>query len=540
MTTTPADRARRRAGAARRREHQDHQHEHHEPRQLPRAEQQAAEHQRHDQRRERDVVGATCRRDADQHAVAARAAASRAGPDSRSRRTARLPATAASRRGRARARAAPERAGSWRIVARVLVARVRLTVGPGSGTCAGSCGHQNRLRPCEHLGAHRGAADVAGLPCAPVDVDLAAVVVARAAAGPSPRACARAGRCRSGRCARPRPSARPGRPTSRSQLAAPQRVAGPQRVDPVPEQHLGAVDVADTGEHRLVHQQRADRRPAALDPLPRRGSGSASARSGSGPERGDDRVALLAGRAGRRRWRRAGRRTPGRRRRRDQPQPDLADRRRHAPAPSCTSNLPYRPEVDVDEPVARRTRRTGACPPTRRRRSRGRRRAPRPRRTGPAGCSTAHRAGRRRSRSASPASRWRVCPSGIGRRPPAAPTRAAAAGRRSSRSRRASPIRRTCRSSPVNGGGEEHLDEAGHVLERVHPAADGDDVGVVVLAGQHARSPRYQASAQRMPVDLVGRDLLAVAGAADHDAEAARPSRGRRRRASAARRQKTG
>jgi hypothetical protein len=38
-----------------------------------------------------------------------------------------------------------------------------------------------------------------------------------------------------------------------------QRAARGQRRDAVAEQHLGAVDVADPGEHRLVHQQRGDR-----------------------------------------------------------------------------------------------------------------------------------------------------------------------------------------------------------------------------------------------------------------------------------------
>ena len=66
----------------------------------------------------------------------------------------------------------------------------------------------------EHLGAHRRAADQARLSVAPVDVDLAPVVVDAAAAGPSPPACAPGARCRSCRCARPRASARRGRPTS--------------------------------------------------------------------------------------------------------------------------------------------------------------------------------------------------------------------------------------------------------------------------------------------------------------------------------------
>ena len=54
---------------------------------------------------------------------------------------------------------------------------------------------------------------------------------------------------------------------------------------PVPEQHLGAVDVADAGEHGLVHQQRADRRSGCARSAARRAAGSAPRRSGSGPSR---------------------------------------------------------------------------------------------------------------------------------------------------------------------------------------------------------------------------------------------------------------
>src|SRR3546814_2140094 len=37
----------------------------------------------------------------------------------------------------------------------------------------------------------------------------------------------------------------------------------------VPEEDLGAIDVAHSGDHRLVHQQLADRALAPADPLPR-------------------------------------------------------------------------------------------------------------------------------------------------------------------------------------------------------------------------------------------------------------------------------
>ena len=76
----------------------------------------------------------------------------------------------------------------------------------------------------------------------------------------------------------------------------------PVGVDPVPEQHLGAVDVADPGHHVLGHQQGADRHLGPGDPGPgpfRVGVG----RSGSGPSR-----AMIAS-AFRRRDQLAGRRS---------------------------------------------------------------------------------------------------------------------------------------------------------------------------------------------------------------------------------------
>jgi hypothetical protein len=53
--------------------------------------------------------------------------------------------------------------------------------------------------------------------------------------------------------------------------------ARPERRDAVPEQQLGPIDVADAGEHRLVHEQRTDGRAAAGDAPERRaavGAGS--------------------------------------------------------------------------------------------------------------------------------------------------------------------------------------------------------------------------------------------------------------------------
>ena len=76
------------------------------------------------------------------------------------------------------------------------------------------------------------------------------------------------------------------RNTRSAQIAVPPLVgelaAGTRRVDALPEQHLGPVDVAHARDDRLVHQQRPDGGAAAADPR-QAASGSASARSGSGP-----------------------------------------------------------------------------------------------------------------------------------------------------------------------------------------------------------------------------------------------------------------
>ena len=47
-----------------------------------------------------------------------------------------------------------------------------------------------------------------------------------------------------------------------------QLVAGQLRVEPVAEQRLRAVDVAHSGDHGLIHEQRRQRRPGAGDPGP--------------------------------------------------------------------------------------------------------------------------------------------------------------------------------------------------------------------------------------------------------------------------------
>ena len=263
-------------------------------------------------------------------------------------------------------------------------------------------------------GADPGAADQARLPGTAVDVDLAAVVV-------HPRRAAhRLGRVL-GRTVSIRPVRTPSSisSTRSSHIARnwPTRrvLAGPQRVDPVPEQDLGAVDVADAGEHRLVHA--AGRRSAGgcarircPGPL-----GSASGRSGSGPSAAEHRVALLA--ADRSHWwRRGGRRTSSRSAAAAAPGPTgRAGRCRRArrtcrsgPRCTCTKRSPG----ELHEQVL--ARRLGAAARS------GRRAARRRRRTGPAGCSPGP-AARRRPRRASSASRRRVWPSGIVARPARTP-----------------------------------------------------------------------------------------------------------------------
>ena len=84
-------------------------------------------------------------------------------------------------------------------------------------------------------------------------------------------------------------------------------------------------------------------------------------------------------------------------------------------------------------------------------------------------------------------------------------------------------------------GGQERVDEGQCLVDGVHPAADADQLGVVVLAGQRRRLDAPRQGAARAG-HLVGGDLLAVAGAADDDAEAVRVGDGPLRRRDAERR----
>src|SRR5690606_41483091 len=72
----------------------------------------------------------------------------------------------------------------------------------------------------------------------------------------------------------------------------------------------------------------------------------------------------------------------------------------------------------------------------------------------------------------------------------------------------------------VRLGGQERLHDGGRLLDAVHAGAEADDLSVVVLAGQTGGldAPRQ---ARANALDLVGRDLLAVARATDYDAQAA-------------------
>src|SRR5690606_6897991 len=70
-------------------------------------------------------------------------------------------------------------------------------------------------------------------------------------------------------------------------------------------------------------------------------------------------------------------------------------------------------------------------------------------------------------------------------------------------------------------GGEERVDDGQRLLGGVHAAADADELGIVVLAGQLGGldAPGEGTSGAG---HLVGGDLLAVAGTAEDQAEAAR------------------
>ena len=65
-------------------------------------------------------------------------------------------------------------------------------------------------------------------------------------------------------------------------------------------------------------------------------------------------------------------------------------------------------------------------------------------------------------------------------------------------------------------GGQEELDQLGGPVDGVHPGTDGDHVGVVVLPAQ-SRGLGVVGQHGAHTGNLVGRDLLTVAGTADDD-----------------------
>ena len=157
------------------------------------------------------------------------------------------------------------------------------------------CGHQKRLRP----------ASSAVRTVAPADVARHRRCAGRRRPRPRGRRL-RGGRpIASGVCSGRTVSIRPVRTPSAMSTTRSSHIArhwptrsvlpGRQRVDPVPEQHLGAVDVADAGEHRLVHQQVADRRAGSAGSARQATVGVGVVAQRVGPERRDDLVALGRG-----------------------------------------------------------------------------------------------------------------------------------------------------------------------------------------------------------------------------------------------------
>ena len=188
---------------------------------------------------------------------------------------------------------------------------------------------------------------------------------------PASRTPGRAVRCAGRRSARPRARGRPLRRRSAGRVVTmrPVAQAGPHqghqvghsashssrltvaarpvRVDAGPEQHLGPIDVADPGEHGLVHQQQADRTPAAADAAP--GDGLLRVARAAGPGRGGPAPRPLS--AAVQTSHGGGAAQVGVRPVGDQPHPHGA---RAGPAPASAPNvhLPIEPEVHVQQPVA--------------------------------------------------------------------------------------------------------------------------------------------------------------------------------------------
>ena len=89
------------------------------------------------------------------------------------------------------------------------------------------------------------------------------------------------------------------------------------------------------------------------------------------------------------------------------------------------------------------------------------------------------------------------------------------------------------------GLGDERVDVADRLLDRVLAGADRDDVGVVVLARED-RGVHAPHEGRADALHLVRGDLLAVARSAEHDAERATPAAWSRATACAALMQNAG
>ena len=265
------------------------------------------------------------------------------------------------------------------------------------------------------------------------------------------------------------------------------RLPGTQRVDPVPEQHLGAVDVPDAGEHRLVHQQvgRSAGCSAAAAPTP----SSGRRRPAAGPGRARRAPRSRCSAPIRSHWvapRRSAYVVSFCRRSRTWPtgggagrraQVELADQARGArgrsdrPANSTNRCLPAESAPTTTWPSTSAA--SAANLP----------------------CGLLTRTGRP-AKAASRSSR------GAGGCAPQASCAERGVGqRRQVAGRLVVGEHRDAAHVPLLAGEvgvQEDADEAGHLLEGVHPAADGEHVGVVVLAGER-RPSRRSRPARRGP-----------------------------------------
>ena len=159
---------------------------------------------------------------------------------------------------------------------------------------------------------------------------------------------------------------------TRSPHSAPHRDSSSSRPGrygstPVAEEDLGAVHVADAGDHRLVHEQPADRGPAAGDA----GVGALAVRAASqrvGAEPGEDARRPPRGSARRTPSARGGRSTRSRRPSACAPRPAARGGSPRTGREACRTARGGRARC------GRRRRRRGACRGPSRRRARGRRR----------------------------------------------------------------------------------------------------------------------------------------------------------------------